>query len=51
MHILVVMLQFRRSGENKSLAAAGEYREFPSLGITTEDELRVTWWENNSAGE
>ena len=34
------------AGENKSMAAAGEYEEFRSLGITTEDD-----WENNPAGE
>ena len=34
------------SWENKSQIAAGEYKEFCSLGITTEDDL-----ENNPAGE
>ena len=37
--------------ENKSRTTAREYKEFRSLGIMTKDDLRITWQENNFAGE
>ena len=49
-HVMMYALRCFLAGENKS-RAVGEQKKFCSLRITTEDELRINWRENNSDGE